>query len=337
MISFKDDLNKELSNINCSAHSSQIIAKATTKPKRNPYAFIPRIAAAAIVLVLLAGICFAPSLFGTKEQGFVIYAGAEELSSKYYVDLNSNDPNYIKFDFNQILDENAEPTDITRRYLFHSFEKKLDLTVKGENIKYITYKINKGSLTAVIRKNLGTDRSSLGITNSFGEDDSIIKIKYDDQKDTIFSFNFAVPKDNFFSGSPEHYSAIADTGEIVKVTDVVVLENNIFEARPEYNAIAAGYKYDCVPLATEEEIEKLREYIYIDDMIGFYNYQNQIFKRIIDEITIDITITKTDDSTETKTLQLCYTPTEVTSAERANDNHSYTLSNGTLSAKLIKN
>lgn len=336
MTDLKAKLDAEYCHINLNATEEEIIKKANHKTAYSPT--LPRLVAAAIVLVLLAGICFAPYLFKNEENSFIIYAGAEELSDKYFVDLNSNDPNYIKFDFNQILDENAEPTDITRRYLFHSFEKKLDLTVKGENIKYITYKINKGSLTATIRKDLlGTGQSGLGIMNSFGEDDSIIKINYADQKDTTFSFNFAVPKDNFFSGSPEHYSAIADTGEIVKVNDVVILENNVFEALPEYNAIAAGYKYDCTPLATEEEIEKLREYIYADDMIGFYNYQNQIFKRIIDEITIDITITKTDDSTETKTLQLCYTPTEVTSAERTNTNHSYTLSNGTLSAKLIKN
>lgn len=335
MTNFKKAIDSELSTIRLAATEEEIIKTANRKPAFSP--LLPRIAAAVLVLVLLCGICFMPNLFGKDKNSFTIYAGAEELNDKYFVDLNSNDPNYIKFDFNQILDETAEPTDITRRYLFHSFEKKLDLKVVGEDIKDITYKINKGSLTAVIIKDLGTGHSEFGIKNSFGEDDSIIKIKYADQKDTIFSFNFAVPKDDMFSGTPEHYSAVADTGEIVKVKDVVILENNVFEALPEYKAIAAGYKYDCVPLATEEEIEKLREYIYADDMIGFYNHQNQIFKRIIDEITIDITITKTDNSTETKTLQLCYTPIEVTSAERTNTNHSYTLSNGTLSAKLIEN
>lgn len=332
MIKFKDELNKELSHITCKASTQELITNA--KPNHTPSYFIPRIAAAVLVLVLLAGVCFMPNLLDKKENSFTIYAGAQKLSSDYYVDLNSNDPNYIKFDFNQILDENAEPTDITKRYLFHSFEKKLDLNIVGKDIENITYKINKGSLTAVIVKNLDTENSTLEFKNSFSDENSIITIKYDEQSHTTFSYNFAVPKDDFFQ-SPEHYSALAETGEIVIKTNT--LTNNTTESTPKHNIIASGYKYDCIPLATAEEIECLKKFAKNNDMVGFYNYQNQVFKRIIDGTTIDITVEKTSGEKETKTLQLCYTPTEINNANTTSENHSYTLSNGTLSSKLIEN
>lgn len=337
MINFKDDLNKDLNHITCIASSKELIAKA--KPNRTSAYIIPRLAAAIFVFVLLAGICFIPNLFGKEENSFVIYAGAQELSDKYYVDLNSNDPNYIKFDFNQILDENSEPTDITKRYLFHSFEKKLDLKVEGKDIKCITYKINKGSLTAVILKTSDTKNSTLKFLNSCSDDSSIFTIKYDEQPSTTFSYNFAIPKDDFFqSSSVNNYSALAETGEIVRTTDLLKAPNsNTMKATADYDIIASGYKYNYTPLATEEEIENLRKLAKNNDMVGFYNYQNQVFKRIIDGTTIDITVEKNNGEKETKTLELCYTPTEITTADRTNENHSYTLSNGTLSSRLIEN
>lgn len=335
MIRFKDDLNKELSHINCTAPSTEIIAKA--RPIHKPTAYIPRIAAAAVVLVLLAGICFAPNLFGTKENSFTIYAGAEELSSKYFVDLNSNDPNYIKFNFNYILDEDAEPTDITRRYLFHSFSKQLNLSVTGEDIETITYKINQGSITASKYDPTIGKNGVLNFKNTYSNTDSSIVVDYTDQSNWNFSFNPVLSDAEFYSNK-QTYIALAGTGRITTINEFAVLDDNgmLLEVK-DHEYICEGYMLSDAPLATEEEIEKLRSYAKADDMIGFYNYQNEVFERIIDEITLSVTVTKTDGTTETKTVQLCYTPTEVTSLENLSDSPSETLSNGTISAKLIEN
>lgn len=337
MTDLKAKLDAEFSHINLNASEEEIIKEANRKPAKKPATYIPRIAAAAIVLVLLAGVYFAPSLFSNKENSFTIYAGAEELSSKYFVDLNSNDPNYINFNFNYILDETAEPTDITKRYLFHSFEKKLDLTVKGEDIETITYKINQGSITASKYDQTNGKNGILSFKNTYSNTDSSIVVDYTDQSNWNFSFNPVMPGAEFYSHK-QTYIALAGTGRITTIKEFAVLDDNgmLLEVK-DHEYICTGYMLSDAPLATEEEIEKLRSYAKADDMIGFYNYQNEIFKRIIDEITLSVIVTKTDGTTETKTVQLCYTPTEVTSLENLSDSPSETLSNGTISAKLIEN
>ena len=69
-------------------------------------------------------------------------------------------------------------------------------------------------------------------------------------------------------------------------------------------------------------------------MVGFYNYQNQIFKRLVDGTTLDVTVTFKTGESVTKTLELMYTPKEVTDTEFYEDHPSNTLSNGNISARL---
>ena len=74
-------------------------------------------------------------------------------------------------------------------------------------------------------------------------------------------------------------------------------------------------------------------------MVGFYNYQNKIFKRLLENASVDILIRKNDQSRyyyEGVTLQFSYVPSEVTAKNLDNliYNQSETLSKGKLSAKL---
>lgn len=324
MINFKETLNEELDHIT-SAHSvNHIISKS--KQSKTHISYVPRFAAAAIVLILLVGICFFPFNNKTQNNGFIITAGATEISEDSFVVISSDDSNYIKFNFNYVLDENSPSTDITKKYLFHSLEKALNLEITGKDIDTITYKINKGSLTAYNYASTEDGGSVTQIKNTYSERDTQFTINYDEQKNWTFAVNSSYPNNDFHFNTT-NYFALAGTGEITTHE----------ELKPEETAspIAYGYKDNSRSLATEKEIEMLQAYISANDMIGFYNYQNTIFKRIFDEITIDITITKHDGTTETQTLQLCYTPTEVTSLKSTSSKHSNTLSKGTLSAKII--
>lgn len=325
MINFKETLNKELNHITPAQSSSQIVSKSKQKKPRISY--IPRFAAAAIVLILLVGICFTPSnLNNPSNNGFIITAGAKELSSDAFAVINSDESNYIKFNFNYILNKKANSTDIAKKYLFYSFEKTLGLKIVGKDIDTITYKINNGSLSAYNYTPTDDGGSITQIKNTYSKLSTKFTINYDEQDNWTFAINSSHPNDDFYYRNT-NYFVLADTGEVTTYKELKT------EETPD--PIAYGYKDDSTPLATLEEIEKLQAYISADNMTGFYNYQNSIFKRLIDEITIDVTVTKYDGSTETKKLQLCYTPIEVKSSDSANDNHSYTLSNGTISAKII--
>lgn len=115
------------------------------------------------------------------------------------------------------------------------------------------------------------------------------------------------------------------------------LNNDTGEITQSYddNWLVPGYKDDFT-LATDEEINNLKKYIKNDDMVGFYNYQNQIFKRLFEELTLDITVTLTNGETHTQTVEFLYTPKIIKDKDEIK-NHaalSWSSSSGTLSAKI---
>ncbi|MBR3988311.1 MAG: hypothetical protein IKK10_03305 [Clostridia bacterium] len=348
MINFKDDLNKELSFVTCDTSPDELISKA--KPKHNRSYFIPRIAAAGLVLVLLAGICFMPNLFTETKNNFTIYAGAVEITDDKYVVIDSNASNFVKFNFLEELDKTADPTEITKKYLFHSFEKNFNLKITGENIDGFIFLVNNGSLTCYeLLENNEYDSETMevsNIDNSYSKEDSHISLPYHQQNNLVFKINPVCPTDGL--GRTAYglnelipYIALAGTGEIVtdeKFREFLPHKTHIDAESLGYSPIAYGYNYFTPHAATSEEIIELKKFANADDMVGFYNYQNQIFKRLIDRMSVDILVRKNDRSKyyyETVRLQFCYNPIEVTEADVATGNHSESLSKGTLSAMLV--
>lgn len=343
MNEFKCRIDDELSSVTCDVSADIVIEKAEKSRKR--IFTMPKVTAAAVALVLLAAAVFTP-FYMNRGGGFVIIANAQtvtdgetsgdEITDESYVELKSDDPNYIFYNFNYILDADAGDTDLVRKYLFHSFNKRLDIKIQGDNIETITYKINNGSLTSCTFSKTDDGGSILYLQDA--KTQSEIQISYDEQDKTSFLLNPIVSTTDVYNPA-ERYYALKNTGEIVKqgeTTDKVYsYESGELLSFIPQETIGDGYMYD-EPLATEEEITKLREYIENDDMVGFHNYQNQIFKRILEEITIDITVTKTNGKTETKTLELCYTPDNITKipSYAYEDTQSITYSSGTLSAKV---
>lgn len=346
MINFKDDLNKELSFVTCDTSPNELISKA--KPKHTPAYYIPPIAAAVLVLVILAGICFMPNLFGEKENSFIIYAGAQALNKENYVVLTDHEETFVYFDFNKILDKNADPTEITKKYLFHSFEKTFNMTIEGEYIDAIHLFVSSGSMSRYEMTPASDGNLYLSGGNpSYSEKQSGMFLGNLTQKSTTYTLNpidltYGEGRWNYGLEAYDTYMALNETGELI--TNEILQHSNFFpnntfdeDIKAEgYDPIAYGFKTYEESAATQEEIKKLKEYAEADDMVGFYNYQNQIFKRLIDNVTIDVLVLKASDHYfyETTTIELLYTPIEVTEADIANTNQSYSLSKGTISAKL---
>ncbi len=349
MTDLKTAIDSELNTIRLAATEEDIIKTTKRKPAFSP--LLPRVAAAVLVLVLLCGICFMPNLFGKDKNSFTIYAGAEELNDKRFVVISDDEDNFIHFDFNKILDENADLTDITRRYLFYSFEKRFNLRIEGENIYNVKYFINNGTLVGY-EKSVPNKHGDYGVSfwstyTKNGERNNGIYIGYDRQSRATFSLTPTEPLNDCvrflhqLKDMPP-YIALKDSGKIVTDDNF----NNYFPDQIHVDAeafghspIAYGFKSETPSIATDEEIQKLREYLNADDMTGFYNFQNQIFKRIIDKIQIDAIIytNSARNQFEIVTIQLCYNPITVTEEDlkgRSN-NHSESLSKGTVSAKLI--
>ena len=349
MTNFKKAIDNELSAIRLSVTEEDIIKSANRKPAFSPS--LPRIAAAVLVLVLLCGICFMPNLFGKDKNSFTIYAGSEELNDKRFVVISDDEDNFIHFDFNKVLDENADLTDITRRYLFYSFEKRFNLRIEGENIYNVKYFINNGTLVGY-EKSLPNKYGDYGVSlwSTYTKNEERLNgiyIGYDRQNNITFSLTPTEPLNDWVRFLYEledmpPYIALPDSGKVI--TDDKF--NNYFPDKIHvdaeslgYNPIAYGFKPETPSIATDEEIEKLKEYLSADDMTGFYNYQNQIFKRIIDKIQIDAIIytNSARNQFEIVTIQLCYNPITVTEEDLKDrsTNHSESLSKGTVSAKLI--
>lgn len=349
MTDLKTAIDSELSTIKLAATEEDIIKTAKRKPSFSP--LFSRLAAAVLVLVLLCGICFMSNLFGKDKNSFTIYAGAEELNDKRFVVISDDEDNFIHFDFNKILDENAAPADITKKYLFHSFEKRFNLRIEGEEIYNVNYYINDGTL-------VGYEKSSPNKHGDYGvsfwstytknrEHDKGIHLGYDRQSNITFSLTPGEPLNTWVRGLFEledmpPYIALSDSGKIVTDDNF----NNYFPDQIHVDAeslgyipIAYGFKSETPSIATDEEIQKLREYIKADDMTGFYNFQNQIFKRIIDKTQIDAIVytNSARNKFDIVTIQLCYNPITVTEEDLKDrsTNHSESLSKGTVSAKLI--
>ncbi len=345
MSKFKDKLNLELSNIKAPDSAQNIIDKAERKTYLLTFS---KAIAAVLALALVLTAVFIPS----KDNGFTIIANAHStadqatpdsnkitgvaLNTEKFVELKSDEPNYIFYNFNYILDDNADDADLVKKYLFHSFNKQLNISVEGDDIETITYKINNGSLSTCTFEEIDDLTKQYRIDNTNGDSQSEITIPYNKQKDTYFDFNPLIST-NSFHNAGKHYF-VEDTGALtVESGDVVYSESGEVLAYYPKSIIGYGYRDDFT-LATEEEIKTLREYIKKDDMVGFYNYQNQIFKRLIDGITLDITVTKINGDTETQTVEFMYTPDVI---EKLPDNNDSTekhqsLSTGTLSARIKK-
>lgn len=333
MTNFKDKIDNELYYLHPTDSACDIINKAENK---NKIITFKRAVAMVATLVLVFTIIFVP--MKDSKSSFVIIANAESttdnatpddselsgnvLNTERFVEIYSNEPNYIQYNFNYILDENAEPTDLVRRYLFHSFNKHLNIAVDGEDIKTITYKVSNGSLSGYTMLHADRNVKKIHVRNTSADFATEMTIDYDQQDKTEFRFNPLVSTDDFHCDIPG--AVVTDKGELIT------------ENTSEY---VIGYGFiDNNTLATEEEIETLRQYIKNDNMVGFYNYQNEIFKRLIDGITLDITVTKLNGETETQTLEFMYTPDvlkELPNNTDAIEKHQ-TLSTGTLSARIKK-
>ena len=347
MSRFKDKINSELGYLKATGTAQDIINKTE---RTNKVITFKRAVAMVAILVLVFTIIFIPS--NNPNGSFVIIVNAEsaksgatpdsdtatgdELNTESFVELKSEEPNYIYYNFNYILDENAEDTDLVRKYLFHSFDKILNIRIEGENIATITYKINNGSLTSYTFKVIDASTTEYHLDNTTGGIQSQITLDYEKQVNTSFFLNPISSSVDHYDYENEMLWVLKHTGEITKDTiDAVYNEDGEIIDYSSNEIIGCGYR-DTETLATKEEIVKLREYIKNNDMVGFHNYQNKIFKRIIENITVDVTITKTNGDTETKTLEFLYTPESFRESQLAyyDTTQSVTMSAGTLSARI---
>lgn len=333
MSKFKETINNELSYIKADKSANDLIK--LTQANKKVITFPKAVAIAASFLLVFSMILIP---INNSKSSFVIIANAQtasdsatpdskaiigdELNTTSYIELKSNEPNYINYNFNYILDETAEPTNLVNRYLFHSFNKYLDITVEGKNIETITYKINKGSLSSYTISQESPSIKKIHVKNTSADFETEMTINYDEQNITDFRFNPVISTDDFHSNLGTYFAT--ETGEIT---------NEVFGS----SIIGYGHKDDNT-LATSKEIKALKQYVKNGDMIGFYNYQNQIFKRLINDITLDITVTKTNGETETQTLEFLYTPDVLNELPKYNDaiEKGQTLSTGTLSARIKK-
>ncbi|MBQ2971493.1 MAG: hypothetical protein IJE16_02960 [Ruminococcus sp.] len=343
MSRFKDKINNELGYLKATGTAQDII---NSTEHTNKVITFKRAVAMVATLVLVFIIIFIPS--NNSKGSFVIIANAESVKSgatpdtnevtgdildtENFVEISDGDSNVLTYNFNYVLDENADPADIAKKYLFHNFSKEIDIAIKGDDIETVTYKINNANLVGFIIKDSEKNEmtiSSAGISNSKNQTD--FAMDYDDHKYTHFVFG--PPKEiNEDNESPNY--KLLDTGELTTKTIV---------SNDPGDVVGIGVM-DENTVVTKDEIEMLRKYAKNDDMVGFYNYQNQIFKRIIDSITLDITVTKTNGKTETQTLEFLYTPdilTEIIETDETNQNSPFfdctaTHSTGTLSAKIKK-
>ncbi len=349
MINLKSKLDEELASINLDIPEKEITDKASRFKTKRHYA--PSIAAAILVLVILAGIFVIPELIpksAEEPRSFTVYAGAAEISDEKFVVINGDDSNFVHFDFNRYLDFNADSTDITKSYIFHSFEKSFNLQIKGEDIDGFVCFANNCFLARYQSTENG-DFVSFDYTwqDKYGNYHNLLPFSYYDQKDWTFTLNPVGPTNNSIRNDLqltdlEPYIALPETGEIITDENFERYWPNKVHVDAEslgYKPIAYGVKNLEEPTATGEEIDTLRKYAEANDMVGFYNYQNKVFKRLLENASVDILIRKNDQSKyyyEGVTLQFSYVPTEVTaeSLSKLPYNHSETLSKGKLSAKL---
>ncbi len=313
---------------------------------------LPQIVAACVALLLIAGVCFIPAHQLGTDSGFIIVANAQsldeagiasadEITSDAFVEIKSDSYPVITFDFDCILDPDAKEYDLTQKYLFHAITMNLDFDVVGEDIETITYKTNKGVFVLSYHPD-GKDSYYNNKCIFVGYDSPTTEhtINYEDQDKYQFSFN-PVYDDSYSYDFVTKYYSYANPEQNYSHSfsdkDELVFSEDSGELNAKYGWVSSygsGYRSSAPTAATDEEIEALRAYAKADDMVGFFNYQNKVFERIINEVTIDITVTKKNGKSQTQTLELCYTPDIITSAEDYLDDQTRTYSTGTISAKL---
>lgn len=340
MSKFKDKIDSELCYLHATDSASDIISKAESKAKIITF---KRAVAMVAALVLVFTIMLIPAK--NSKNSFVIIANAEAsadsatpddselsgdvLNTERFVEISDGESNALLYNFYYVLDENADPTDVAKKYLFHSFSKEIDIAIIGNDIDKVTYKINNANMVGVIIKRTESSGTISSAGMSDGNNQTEFTMDYDDHKFTSFVFG---PPNEINENTDKPYYKLLDTGEL---TTVPIVTND------PGDVVGLGVM-DEHTLVTEEEIETLRQYAKNDDMVGFYNYQNQIFKRLIDNITLDITITKTDGKNEKQTLEFLYTPDildKITPTDETKYNSPFfscisTHSTGTLSAKI---
>ncbi|MBR3988313.1 MAG: hypothetical protein IKK10_03315 [Clostridia bacterium] len=350
MTDLKAKLDADLSYLNINSTEEDIIEKANRKPIKK-YTRTSLIAAA-LVIVITAGIFCIPNLFDTgSKYGFTVYAGDNELSDKKFVVISEDDETFIHFDFNKILDKNADADDITRRYLVHSFEKRFKLKIEGDSIYNVSYRINNGTLMCYEKTYYTNSDEYYGVSfNSTYTKNGVYKnsiyLGYDRQDNYTFSLTPREPVNNTVRMSYDleklpPYIALPETGEILTDENFDPYFPDRIHVDAEalgYTPVAYGFMSDEESFATDEEIAQLTEYAKVNDMVSFYNYQNRIFKRVIDETELHIFVWTNEARSEYEpvVIEFKYNPVEVTETDlkNANPNHSYSLSKGTLSAKL---
>lgn len=305
--------------------------------------------AACVAILLIAGACFIPASFSGNDSSFIIVANAQtldetgiasadEITPDAFVEIKSDSYPIVEFDFDCVLDSDAKEYDLTKKYLFHTVYMNLNLDVVGENIETITYKVNNGAINLTYCSEEGTN--SKFFHTGYDHPHTEYTIDYADRDryhltfHPIYDSNYTyerVTKFYSYANPEQNYShSFCDTDELVYSED----SEELHAKYGWVSSYGSGYISSAPTAATEEEIESLRAYATADNMVGFFNYQNKVFERIINQVTIDITVTKTNGKTETKTLELCYTPDEITSAEGYLDDQSRTYSTGTISAKI---
>lgn len=327
-----------------------------TKPKRLKHTAL---IAACLVLVILAGIIFIPSLLPEKEHSFIIVANAQsldeeglasadEITEDFFVEIENVCGNLVEFDFDEVLWEDAPLYDMTKNLLFLDFITNLNINVAGEDIKTVTYKFNSGAFspTHINARKDEEHLESLNHTLIVGHDSIRTEYTYDYDKDYLIQLTYNPVYDSDatyesvgrYISSPNEY--VKNHSGYNKNEKYVYSENKdeLVEKYGWAKIVDGGYRCSAPSVVTDEERATLREYAIADDMIGFFNFQNGIFKRLIDGTTIDITVTFNSGEKQTKTLELMYTPKELTAEdwyiEWYADLPSNTPSNGNISARI---
>lgn len=349
MNNFNDDKLDKMLTAYCTRENETF---TFTKPKKVKHTAL---IAACLVLVILAGIIFIPHLLPHKEHSFIIVANAQSLDEKgiasadeitkdAFVEFENLCGNMVFFDFNNKLNTNAREIDLVKTYLFQSFATNLSINVVGEDIETITYKPNRGAISLAVGNQDETEEMVYDRNHTvlFGYNASSPEytINYDEHKYSQIAFNPVYDENAEYEFVSKAFS-YKDPKDNVQGgylrTDNLAFSEDSDALGNQYGWVSIlgfGYRTNAASVVTAEEKKTLESYINADDMVGFFNFQNQIFKRLVDGTTIDVTVTFTSGETVTKTLELTYTPAEVTDAEYNINKQSNTPSNGTVSAKL---
>ena len=349
MSNFNDEKTDAMLRTYCTREQEPFTYK---KPRKTKLRY-PAVIAACLAIFIIAGICLVPHFLPTSdtEDSFIIVANAhaldgsgtatgDEITTDSMVTFDNPSENFMYFDFDEILCEDAYGYDITKRYLPQSFCTNLNVNVVGENIKDVKYKCNKGAFNAVILSTMYADE--MYNRDYFYYELAKTEYTYHPKENKIFMmcFNPVYNSEATYDWVRLYYSSPDDivlSHHSFIPTDEYIFSEDYDELCDTYGwarDICFGYRSSDPTVITQEERATLKAYAEADDMISFLNYQNQIFKRLVDGTEIEITVTYNSGKQETKTLVLTYTPTEITDSQWYEDTPSNTYSNGNISAIL---